>query len=114
MSLERVLKTLEGFGFAKIDAEVYICIAKKGPQKVTDIADVLKIPKQHLYPILKKLQNKGVVIVSPEQPTLFSAIAFEKALDLLVKTNIEQARAIKQTKAELLTNLRDTTKEDKT
>lgn len=112
MSLERVLKTLQGFGLSRMDAEVYVYLAKKGPQKGTDIADALKIRKQQLYPILKTLQAKGVVTVSPEHPALFSAVAFEKALDLLLEANMEQAKAIKETKEELLSSWRDMTKRE--
>ena len=107
-----MLKTLRNFGFAKMDAEVYVYIAKKGPQEGTDIAGALKIRKQQLYPILKKLQNKGLVTVSPEQTQFFSALSFEKALDLLVKGNMEQARAIRENKEELLSNWRDMTERD--
>jgi sugar-specific transcriptional regulator TrmB len=109
-----VLRTLEGFGLKRIDAEVYVYLAKKGPQKGLDVADALKIRKQQLYLILKNLQSRGVVIASPEHPALFSAVAFEKLLDLLVEANMEQAKAIKETKEELLSSWRSMTKRDKT
>jgi sugar-specific transcriptional regulator TrmB len=102
-----VLKTLEGFGFARLDAEVYVYLAKKGPQNGTVIAEALKIRKQQLYPVLINLQNRGLVTTIFEMTQLFSAITFEKALDLLVKANIEQAKAIKETKEELLSEMRD-------
>ena len=104
MSLERVVRTLEGFGLKRVDAEVYVYLAKRGPQKGIDIADPLKIRKQQLYPILKTLQSKGVVTASPEHPALFSAVAFETALHLLVEANMEQAKAMKETKEELLSS----------
>jgi sugar-specific transcriptional regulator TrmB len=109
-----VLRTLENFGLKRMDAEVYIYLAKKGPQKGTDIAEVLKIRKRQLYSILEALQDKGVVTVSPEHPTLFSALAFEKVLDLLVKANVEQAKAIEAAKEELLSSWRDMYKRDNT
>ena len=109
-----MLRTLESFGLKRVDAEVYVYLAKKGPQKGIDLADTLKIRKQQLYPILKTLQDKGVVTASPERPALFSALAFEKALDLLVEANMEQAKAIEETKQELLSDWRDMTKRDNT
>jgi sugar-specific transcriptional regulator TrmB len=114
MSLERIIKTLQGFGLERIDAEVYVYLAKKGPQKGLDIADALKIRKHQLYSTLKNLQSKGVVTASPEHPALFSAVAFEKALDLLVEANLEQAKAIKEIREELLSSWRDMTKRDNT
>jgi sugar-specific transcriptional regulator TrmB len=109
-----VLRTLESFGLKRVDAEVYIYLAKKGPQKGIDLADALKIRKRQLYSILKALQDKGIVTVSPEHPALFSALAFEKALDLLVETNVEQAKAIEAAKEELLSSWRDMNKRNNT
>lgn len=114
MSLERIINTLQGFGLRRLDAEVYVYLAKKGPQKGIDIADALKIHKQQIYLILKTLQEKGVVTASLERPALFSAVAFERALDLLVEANMEQAKAIEETREELLSSWRDITKRDNT
>ena len=114
MSLERVLRTLESFGLKRVDAEVYVYLAKKGPQKGIDIAGALKIRKQQLYHILKTLQDKGVVTATPKRPALFSALAFEKVLDLLLEANMEQAKAIEETKQELLLSWRDMVKRDNT
>jgi sugar-specific transcriptional regulator TrmB len=106
LSLERVLKTLEGFGLSRIDAEVYVYLAKKGPKKAVELTNALQIAKQQLYPSLKSLKSKGIVTVSLERPALFSAVAFEKVLELLIQIKVEQAKAIKETKKELLDSWR--------
>ena len=106
MSLERVLKTLEGLGLSRTDAEVYVYLAKKGPKNGRELADALQVTKQQLYPSLKNLRSKGVVTVSLERPALFSAVAFEKVVDLLIAIKVEQAKAIKETKKELLASWR--------
>jgi sugar-specific transcriptional regulator TrmB len=107
-----VLRTLESFGLKRVDAEVYVYLSKKGPQKGIDLANALKIRKQQLYPILKTLQDKGVVAASLERPALFSALAFEKALNMLVEANMEQAKALEETKEALLSSWREMTKRD--
>jgi sugar-specific transcriptional regulator TrmB len=114
LSLERVLKTLEGFGLSRMDAKVYVYLAKKGPKKGRELANALQVTKQQLYPSLKNLKNKGVVTASLERPALFSAVAFEKVVELLIKIKVEQAKAIKETKEELLSSWRSMTKQDKT
>jgi sugar-specific transcriptional regulator TrmB len=106
LSIERVLKILEGFGLSRIDAEVYVYLAKKGPKKGRELANALQIAKQQLYPSLKNLKNKGIVTVSRERPALFSALAFEKVLELLITIKIDQAKAFKDTKKELLNSWR--------
>ena len=112
LSLERVLRLLEGFGFSRVDAEVYMYLAKTGPQKGKDLNNGLKMPKQQLYPALESLQKKGVVTRSSERPILFSALTFEELLNLYVKLNVDQAQIIKETKGELLASWRDMTKKN--
>ena len=58
--------------------------------------------KQQLYPSLKNLQSKGVVSVTLEHPAQFSAIPFEKVLDLYLKTKMEEVRRIQQSKDQIL------------
>jgi sugar-specific transcriptional regulator TrmB len=106
LSLERIIKTLEEFGLKREDAEVYIYLAKKGPIRARDLASDLKLSKQKLHHSLRNLRNKGVITADAEQPSFFSAMIFENALDLLVRANIEQAKAIKETKEELLSSWR--------
>jgi len=100
LSLERVIKALIGFGLTRVDAEVYVYLAKKGPQKAVDLAKALNINKQKIYASLKNLQTKGLV---SKDRTIFSALPFEEALDLLIKMEKEQAQAMQESREELLT-----------
>ena len=108
------MKLLEAFGLARTDAEVYIFLAKKGPKRERDLADGLKMAEQQLCVSLRSLQSRGIVTATVEQSALFSAVAFEKLLDSIVKANIEQAAAIKQTKEELLAGWRSNIKREDT
>lgn len=107
-----MLKTLVNLGFTETDAQVYVFLATEGPQKASEIAEALKIYKQHLYRILKNLQSKGVINASAEYPPRFSAVLFEKALDLLIKAKTEQQKALQESKEELLSTWRSITKKD--
>ena len=100
MSLERVIKTLIGLGLSRVDAEVYVYLAKKGPNKVVALARAMNINKQKIYTNLRTLQTKGLVT---KDRTMFSALPFEEALELLIKMEKEQARAMHESKEELLT-----------
>jgi len=114
LSLERVLKILVSLGFTSTEAKVYIYLAKMDPQKAKDIAAGLRITKQQLYPILNNLQKKGVVDNNSKHPALFSALTFEKLLDLQVKKNVNQAQIIKETKDELLESWQNITSTNNT
>jgi sugar-specific transcriptional regulator TrmB len=104
VSQEKILKTLESLGFTQWDAKVYIILAKRGPIKASDAARALKLSKQRLYPIVKSLQSKGIVNSTLERPARFSAVPFEKVLDLFVKAKMEQAQRIQQNRDELLSD----------
>jgi sugar-specific transcriptional regulator TrmB len=91
-------------GITQNDAEVYIYLAKEGPKKASELADALETSRQRLYLNLKKLIEKQIVTASANKPSVFSAIAFEEVINLLVKIKKEQTAAILETKEELLAN----------
>jgi sugar-specific transcriptional regulator TrmB len=104
VSQEKLLKTLVDMGLMKLDAKVYVFLAKKGPQKAKEVARILRISKQQLYPSLRGLQSKGLVNATLEHPARFSAVPLEKALDLFVKAKMEEAKSIQQSKERLLSD----------
>ena len=112
MSLERVLRLLESFGFSKVDSEVYIYLAKAGPQGGRDIARGLKMTRQQLYSALRNLRRKGVISSSLERPALFSALAFEELLNLYIELNAQKVKIVKETKQEMFDSWRNLTKEN--
>jgi len=97
---------LEGFGFSKTDAEVYIYLAKKGPRREIDLSKALKLTKKKIDLILKNLQNKGLITATVEQTAFFSALSFEIVLDQLVKSNIQRASEITENKEDFLARWR--------
>lgn len=112
MSLKRVLETLAGLGLNQSDAKIYVFLAKKGPHTGKDLCNALSMQKPQLYPCLRNLQNKGLVNATPERPALFSAVSFEKVLDLLVKGKIEEAKQTQEDREKALSAWQSTVKED--
>jgi len=106
LSLERVIKILEGFGFSKDDAKVYIYLAKKGPRREIDLSKAFEFTDKNLDLILKNLQSKGLVTATFEQSELFSAMPFEVVLDQLVKSHIQRGYAITENREEFLARWR--------
>ncbi len=84
------------------DAKVYVYLALKGPTKAENIVDSLKMSRQQTYSSLKYLQDKGVVFPDSKKRGAFSALLFEKALELLIETEKEKAEILKDTKRTLL------------
>lgn len=91
LSLKKLLETLVGFGFKETDARIYVFLAKKGPHTAKDIEAALKIPKWQIYKSLRNLRKKETVASIFHRPTLFSAVSFEKVIDLAAKAKIEKA-----------------------
>ena len=97
-----MLKTLTTFGFKETDAQLYVYLLTEGAQQAKNVAEALKICKRKLYRDLKKLQQKGIINVNQEHPAEYSAIPFDKILDLLIKTHMKEAQRIEQEKEEIL------------
>lgn len=113
MSLERVIKILESFGLARPDAEVYVYLAKKGPKARKEIANALKLSRTQLSAILERLRKRRFVSTNPERPALFSALAFEQILDVMINFKDEEAQTLKETRKELLSRWRAITRNKK-
>ena len=82
MTQEWMLRTLVNLGFKQQDAEVYVFLALNGSQKAKDIAEALKTNKRQVYRTLEKLQNREIVNATPNLVAQFSAVSFDKVLDL--------------------------------
>ena len=113
MSLERVLKALIGLGLSQTDAEVYVHLATAGPATARTIVNNLTINKRQIYRSLKALQQKGIASGNDEYPAEFYAVAFEKALDLLLDVKKEQAKSLEASKAELIADFQTEKKKSK-
>jgi len=113
LSKEQLLKAIIDLGLSQVDAEVYIFLAKMGPQKGRNIADALKLYKQQLYRSLRNLQGKGLASATCEHPAPFSAVSLERVIELYVKVQTEEAKALQETKEELLSTWRSIIKKDR-
>jgi sugar-specific transcriptional regulator TrmB len=92
MSLEHVLDTLVNYGLRRTDARVYVYLAMQGSHRARDLSHAINLRKHQLYFCLKCLRNRGFVTASHERPALFSAVPLEEALNLLLKTKMDEAQ----------------------
>jgi sugar-specific transcriptional regulator TrmB len=104
--MESLMETLKSIGLREKEVNVYIHLAKKGAKKAREISNELKIDRVQLYRILKNLQNSGMVESSFEHPAYFTAIPFEKVLDLFIGAKEEEARVLKIKRNSLLSQWR--------
>ncbi len=102
MSQKRILKALTTLGLSQIDAEVYVYLADKGPQKRQKIAEEFDLQDSSLNIILGSLTTKRIVKTANEHVHLFYALPFDKTLELLLKENLKKAKIVEQNKDEIL------------
>ena len=108
--MERVFKALVSVGLSETDARVYVYLALKGADKAGSIVENLKMNKQQIYRSLKHLQDKRIVFADSKNQGVFSALLFEKALELLIETEKEKTDILKETKNTILQDWKTSTK----
>ncbi len=97
-----MVRALITLGFGKIDAEIYVFLALNGAQRTSNIAEALRIYERNVGHILEELQNRKVISGSQDLPKQFSALPFDRLLDLIVERSLQEARKIEKDKDYLL------------
>lgn len=113
MSLKRIINVLASLGLSPTDAQVYIYLAAKGPNKVRAIIEDLKVNRGQVYKSLKRLQAKGIAKGGDGCPFEFSVVPFEEVLDLLLEIKKDQAKSLQASKEELISDFRNEKKKSK-
>ena len=86
------------------EIEVYIFLTKHGALKGLELAKRIKKHKAQVYNILKNLQTKGLVEPTIEFPARFTAVPFEKIIDLSIEAKREEAAFIENAKKEIMSH----------
>jgi sugar-specific transcriptional regulator TrmB len=76
---------LTGLGLTLSQAKVYLTLIEKGASKVSVIAQTTKIYREHLYELLKSLEQKGLVEKKFDATIIYCAVPLDDALSMLVK-----------------------------
>ena len=111
MSLERILRLLEDLGLSKDEAEVYVYLAKKGPQTIKTLTENLKKNNNEIVRTLKGLEEKQITTRKSRRSTFFLAIPFEKLLTDYAKIRFNQAKRIERTRLSFMADWKETIKE---
>jgi sugar-specific transcriptional regulator TrmB len=105
--------TLINLGFTKAETEVYMFLTTQSPKTAKEIAKTQKRYTPQINRILKKLQLNGTVDVSTESPARFSAVNFQKVLELLAQTKKEQHNMLIASKEDLMSTWKAMTEKNK-
>lgn len=102
LTQEWMLKTLIDLGFSLREAEVYVFLALNGEHKVSGIAEALGTCKCQVYHTIRKLRDIQVVSGTQKLPASFTAIPFDKTLDMLARDSLQEATRIEENKNDIL------------
>ncbi|MCL4435890.1 MAG: hypothetical protein M1503_01705 [Thaumarchaeota archaeon] len=99
---ETVLDILGDFGLTAKESEIYVLLCKKGPLKGLEVSKMLGMHKGEAYRVLKSLQRRGMVESIIESPLRFSALSFERFLNMHIEAKRREADTLEKKKGEIL------------
>ncbi len=100
--LVTIEETLARFGLLKNEIRVYLYLARAGEKKAGEIAESIALHRTETYRILRDLEKKGIVFSIFEKPLKFTAVALDKAIDLLVDAQKIKIKLLEQEKPSLV------------
>ncbi len=100
--LTTIEDTLARFGLLKNEIRVYLYLARAGEKKAGEIAEAIALHRTETYRILRDLEKKGIVFSIFEKPLKFTAVALDKAIDLLVDAQKIKIKLLEQEKPSLV------------
>jgi sugar-specific transcriptional regulator TrmB len=86
--------SLEEFGLSKYEAKAYVTLITRGTISASEVAYYSELPRTKVYPVLLKLQQKKLAILSKSKPVMCTAIAPEDAFDEIVHEQINKVEAM--------------------
>jgi sugar-specific transcriptional regulator TrmB len=96
--------SLKKFGLSKNEAKVYVYLAKFGEQKAYMVSRSLLLHRTETYKILRRLEEKGLVIRILEKPIKFAAIPVDKALENLIQEKKQRVTRLEEQKQKILSS----------
>ena len=103
MSEKAIFNVLRISKLTENESEVYVFLAKNGVQRARDISKSIGMHKAQVYRVLKNLESRGMVDLTLEKPSRYTAISFENLLELLIKTKKDDVSFLEENKNALLT-----------
>jgi sugar-specific transcriptional regulator TrmB len=100
--LADIEKTFLQFDLSRNEIRVYLYLARSGIQKAREISDTLSLHRTETYRILRDLEKRGLISCILEKPLKFTAVPFENAYDVLIKTKKLNVELLERKKKDLV------------
>ena len=76
---------LKLLGLNKYEEKAYLALVKMGPSSSSEISQESGVPYGKIYPTLKSLENKGLVVVIPEKAKKFQATDPKNLMKIIIE-----------------------------
>lgn len=96
------VERLRDLGLSEHEARAYLALLRKGPASGYRLARLSGIPRPNIYPVLKKLTSRGIVVpVQTEEGTRYAAHPASQMLETLSREMESRIAATKSALAQL-------------
>ncbi|HEX2021341.1 MAG TPA: helix-turn-helix domain-containing protein, partial [Candidatus Thermoplasmatota archaeon] len=101
MRVDDVVARLQSCGLGEKESRAFAHLAHLGTSKVTDLATAAGLKRAETYQVLERLQSRGLVEATLSRPRMFSAVAADRAVAILVEERSAQLKAIESMQDDL-------------
>lgn len=101
VQLRDIIKMLMALGVTEYEAKVYAALLSSGSCTVKEISFKSDVPRTKIYPTLKSLERRGMILFLPEEPVKCKALPPDIALASKVSQMEETLRRIRRALNEL-------------
>jgi len=98
----RLYEILRELGLSKREADIYLFLSRRGPQKAHSVAMRLNIDRAQTYRSLTSLQEKGIVELTIEAPTRYIAVPIEPLLESYIKGKKNEVARIEAERTDVI------------
>ncbi len=107
MTTQEDHETLTNLGLTKLQAEVYLTLTKIGKAPVKTISDTAKIDRAHVYQVIIKLQEIGLVQKILATPNLFNALSLQEGMQILLERKKTEFSEIEEKTKETIQKIKE-------
>jgi len=86
---EFLSKLRRAFSLNLYEVKLWTALLSRGVSTAGELSDIADVPRSRTYDVLESLERKGFVIVKPEKPIKYMAIAPGEVLDRVQKRLVE-------------------------
>ena len=86
---EFLSKLRRAFSLNLYEVKLWTALLSRGVSTAGELSDIADVPRSRTYDVLESLERKGFVIVKPEKPIKYMAIAPGEVLDRVQKRLLE-------------------------